>query len=91
VSAAPLVRRLAAVGVAITSARTGALTWLFQHLPPVVLADLTGMHVATAVRWRSTVAASNARNAGLLLESEEGPAGDVRGFPPSLTTRPQRT
>lgn len=62
-----LVRRLAAVGVLVTPARTGALTTLSQQLPPPVLADLTGMHPATAVRWRGAIAASNARYAGLLL------------------------
>ena len=55
-----LVRRLAAVDVTITPARTGALTALPQRLPPPVLAELTGMDPATATRWRSTVSASNA-------------------------------
>lgn len=77
-SAAALVRRLAAVGVLVSPARTGALTSLSQQLPPPVLADLTGMHLATAVRWRSTVAASNAHYAGLLLASEESPTAVLR-------------
>lgn len=69
-SATSLVRRLAAIGVPVTPARTGAVTSLAQQLPPPVLAELTGMHVATAARWRSTIAESNAHYVGLLLTPE---------------------
>jgi hypothetical protein len=67
-TSAALIRRLAAVGIAIAPARTGALTSLAQQLPPVVLADLTGINIGTAIRWTNATAANNARYAGLLLD-----------------------
>ncbi|WP_147017866.1 hypothetical protein [Kocuria turfanensis] len=88
-SAAALVRRLAAAGVLVAPARTGALTTLSQQLPPPVLADLIGMHLATAVRWRSTVAASNAHYAGLLLAAEESPTAVLRTVLPSASSTAQ--
>lgn len=56
-----LTRRLREIGVAIAPARRGALTSLASQLHPVVLADLTGIHIRTAIVWRDAVAASRAR------------------------------
>ncbi|WP_138413066.1 hypothetical protein [Sinomonas gamaensis] len=72
-TSASLIRRLAAIGVFVASARTGALTSLAQQLPAVVLADLTGIHIGTAVRWSNATAASNSRYAGLLLAPDGAP------------------
>lgn len=73
-TSASLIRRLAAVGVFVAPARTGARTSLAQQLPPVVIADLTGVHIGTAVRWSNSTAASNARYAGLLLDRDDDTA-----------------
>lgn len=46
-------RRLAALGVvAVRSTRNTALITLAREVPPVVLADLLGLTIGAAVRWR---------------------------------------
>lgn len=67
-----LTRRLKEVGIAVAPARRGALTSLASQLHPVVLADLTGIHIRTAVIWRDAVAASRSRYVAELLR-EAGP------------------
>ncbi|GAA3717261.1 hypothetical protein GCM10022204_41470 [Microlunatus aurantiacus] len=52
-SAESLRRRLANVGItSVRSARNTALITLAREVPPVVLADLLGLSVGAAVRWR---------------------------------------
>ncbi|WP_188814048.1 hypothetical protein [Pseudarthrobacter polychromogenes] len=64
-TAAALIKRLRAAGVQPATARTGALGELAQDVPPVVLARLTGISVANAIRWSEAVSASNARYGSL--------------------------
>ncbi|WP_345047118.1 hypothetical protein [Microbacterium invictum] len=65
-----LTRRLREIGVTVAPARRGALTSLAAQLHPVVLADLTGIHIRTAIVWRDAVAASRSRYVDELLQPE---------------------
>ncbi|MDN5762234.1 MAG: hypothetical protein L0H41_07960 [Microlunatus sp.] len=52
-SAESLRRRLANLGItSVRSARNTALIALAREVPPIVLADLLGLSVGAAVRWR---------------------------------------
>lgn len=66
-----LTRRLNEAGVPVARARKGALTSLAAQLHPVVLADLTGIHIRTAILWRNAVAASRSRYVSELLRATE--------------------
>jgi len=60
-------KRLRKLGIPIASARRGAIKSLAQEVDPSVLANLVGIHVRTAVKWRNAIAASRARYVGELL------------------------
>lgn len=51
-------RRLSRLGVPTASARKGAIVSLAAEVHPVVLANLIGLHVRTAIQWRDATAAS---------------------------------
>ena len=51
ISRAQLSRRLAATGIDVRAARNGALFQLAGEVPPIVLADLLGISVNSAVKW----------------------------------------
>lgn len=71
-SATTMTRRLYKIGFPVADARKGAIISLARDVHPVVLADLTGIHIRTAIWWREAIAASRARYVGqLLAESEE--------------------
>lgn len=53
ISRAQLTRRLAAAGVDVRAARNGALLQLAGEVPPIVLADLLGISINSAVKWVS--------------------------------------
>lgn len=65
ITAATLTARLQRTGILVSRVRTGALASLAQALPPSVIADLTGVHLRTAIAWREAVGASNSRYAAL--------------------------
>jgi integrase len=56
--------RLSKLGVPVRSSRRAALGGLAQHLPPAILAKLTGVSVGTAVAWTKAVSATSARYVG---------------------------
>ncbi|MCQ6270608.1 hypothetical protein M8J71_08975 [Pseudarthrobacter sp. R1] len=79
-----LIGQLRALGIEPNPHRTAALGTLAQTLPPAILARLTGLSMSNAVRWSTTVAASNARYAPLTdLARTAGPepAGKTRAKP----------
>jgi hypothetical protein len=57
ITASRLGQRLHALGIDARADRRTALTHLGAHLPAAVLADLTGIHPTTAVRWTQHSAA----------------------------------
>ena len=70
-------RALAVSGSAADDDGTIAATaWSVPEGTPCAFDDPAAL--ATAVRWRSTVAASNTHYAGLLLASEESPTAVLR-------------
>lgn len=65
ISADTLTDRVATLGISAINARRTALASLAMQLPPVIIARLTGLDVATASRWADAVSASNARYAAV--------------------------
>ncbi len=51
ITASRLAERLRALGISTQAGRRAALVDLAAQLPAAVLADLLGLHPATAVRW----------------------------------------
>lgn len=62
VTTSTMTRWLRAMGVEPASTRTTAMGQLAMHLPPVILARLTGITVARAAVWHAATSASQARN-----------------------------
>lgn len=70
IASTTLRRRLQKIGFPTSDVRKGALIALAGTVPPVVLADLTGIHVRTAIWWRDAVAASRARYVAALTDGD---------------------
>jgi hypothetical protein len=51
VARAPFGKRLRTYGISARAARNTALITMAADLPAPLLADLLGLHIATAVRW----------------------------------------
>ncbi len=60
-------RRLHMIGFPTADIRKGALIALAGSVHPVVLAELTGIHIRTAIWWRDAIAASRSRYIGELM------------------------
>lgn len=61
IASTTLRRRLSDIGFPTADVRKGALIALASTVHPVVLAELTGIHLRTAIGWRDAIAASRAR------------------------------
>jgi hypothetical protein len=71
ITAYRLGQRLHALGIDARTHRRAALTHLGAHLPAAVLADLTGIHPTTAVRWTHSSAADWATYAADLTQTPD--------------------
>lgn len=75
IASTTLRRRLHNLGFPTADVRKGALITLASIVPPVVLAELTGIHISTAIGWRDAIAASRARYVRALQEQPSSGQG----------------